>query len=162
MSAKTKRLRKRNDWTNESPENFRARIALDFIALLEDRMEALPMKKKELAEKLDVTQAAVSQKLNNPYNLELKTIVDYARTVGLKVAIVPYDDGDPDNTNGPVNGELFALAWNLVGKPLNYRDWKRIERLANLDAKESPPTLDATETQHENSTLAVNGDPERI
>ncbi len=117
---KTKKIK--GHWTNNGVENFQARITLDFVTQLEDRIEILPdMTKSKLAEKLGVTPGAVSQKLNSPDNLELKTITTYSRALGAKVAIVLYDDGDHDNNNGPVNSEIFAACWEKQGKPTDFR-----------------------------------------
>lgn len=123
--------RKRNvRWTERSPANYQARLALDFITLLEERMASIPMNRKDLAEKLGVTQGAVSQKLNNPDNLELKTIIAYAKAVGMDVAIVPYRHNGSD-TDGPVNAELFAMSWEKLGKPKSFLAWKSITNEGN-------------------------------
>lgn len=122
MKMKQKIDKSMGHWTNTSVEDFQSRITFDFIAQLEDRMAALPMKQRELADKLGVTESAVSQKLNNPDNLELKTIIAYSRALGMKVAVVPYDDDDADNTNGPVNSEIFTESWIRQGKPKSFLD----------------------------------------
>ena len=104
-------------WTSSSLEAFIQRITFDFLAQIEKALEALPMSQTELAHKLNVSEGAVSQVLNNPRNLTLKTIVKYARALGLKVAIVAYDDKDPDNIEGPVGSEIFNLCWERANRP---------------------------------------------
>jgi transcriptional regulator with XRE-family HTH domain len=107
-------------WTERSTENFLSRITFDFIAQLEEKMESIPLTQSELAEKLNVTEGRVSQILNNRSNLTLKNIIKYARALGMKVAVVAYEDGDPDNTRGLVNSEIFSICWEKQGKPADY------------------------------------------
>lgn len=107
-------------WTEKSTENFLSRITFDFIAQLEQKMESIPLTQLELANKLNVTEGRVSQILNNPSNLTLKNIIKYARALGMKIAIVAYEDGDPDNTRGLVNSEIFSICWEKQGKPADF------------------------------------------
>jgi len=37
--------------------------------------------------------------------------------LGLKVAIVAYDDGDPDNDKGPLYSGIFEKSWRAMGCP---------------------------------------------
>jgi len=107
-------------WTAESNEAFVHRISSDFVAQLEKRMEAIPITQGALAKRLGVSEGAVSQILNNPQNLTLKTIVAYARALGIKVSLVAYDDNDPLNERGPVNSEIFSVCWENAGKPSDF------------------------------------------
>lgn len=134
-------------WTEESTDNFVYKISADFIRQLEQRMEIEPMSPKELASKLGVSVGRISQILNNPGNFTLKKIVEYARALGMKVSVVAYDDGDPENHNGPVNSEIFQICWENAGKPadffnLSYESWivKRfnIQGRANSEAQIIP------------------------
>jgi transcriptional regulator with XRE-family HTH domain len=104
-------------WTEASADDFVHRIIFDFIAQVEKKMESMPLTQAELAKRLDVSEGAVSRILNNPHNLTLKTIVRYARALGIKVSVVAYDDGDPYNTLGPVNSEIFSICWQQAGSP---------------------------------------------
>jgi transcriptional regulator with XRE-family HTH domain len=107
-------------WTSANDESFINRITFDFIAQLEHQLEVSGTKQSELASHLNVSDGAVSQVLNfNRMNLNLKTMVRYARALGLKVAIVAYDDSDPGNKRGPVGAEIFARCWERAGKPRN-------------------------------------------
>jgi len=106
-------------WTSGSIEAFIHRIAFDFIAQLDKKMESLPLNQAELAKTLGVSEGAVSQVLNDCRNPNLKTIVKYARALGMKVAIVAYDDDDPENRHGPVGSEIFAACWEKSGKPFD-------------------------------------------
>jgi predicted XRE-type DNA-binding protein len=105
-------------YTSADDESFVNRITFDFIAQMANRLETSKMKQSELADKLDVGESAVSQVLNlGRMNLTLKTMVRYARALGMKVAIVAYDDRDPHNENGPIGSEIFSLSWEKIGKP---------------------------------------------
>lgn len=112
-------MKQKPHWTEESNDAFAHRIAFDFIAQVERRMEAIPISQADLARKLGVTEGAVSHVLNNPQNLTLKTVVKYSRALGLKAGILAYDDDDPQNGNGPVNSELFVECWERLGKPVD-------------------------------------------
>ena len=107
-------------WTERSTAAFINRISFDFLTQLAKRMETEKISQSELAKKLDVTRSAVCQFLNKPGNLQLVNAVEYAKSLGLKVALVAYNDGDPNNTRGPVNSELFEQCWKLQGAPLDY------------------------------------------
>ena len=108
------------NWTEESAEDFLSRITFDFIAQIEKQMEKLNMPQVELAKKLGVTESSVSQVLSNSGNITLKTIIKYARAVGLKVSLVAYDDGDSENNKGLVNAEIFEICWQKQGKPIDF------------------------------------------
>jgi len=107
-------------WTSRSVKDFVYRISSDFILQVEKKMEEEGINQKALAEKLGVSNGRVSQILRNPGNLTLKKIVDYSRVLGMKVSIVAYEDGDPQNVNGPVNAEIFHLCWKRAGSPRDF------------------------------------------
>jgi len=107
-------------WTSRSAEDFVYRISADFVLQVEKKMEEEGMNQKELAGKLHVSAGRISQVLRNPGNLTLKKIVEYSRVLGMKVSIVAYDDGDPQNLNGPINAEIFNLCWKRAGSPKDF------------------------------------------
>lgn len=107
------------DWTEEKFENFVYYIAADFVDKLEEEMEESGLTKKELAKRLDVSAGRVSQIFHNPGNLTLEMIVRCARAVGIKVAVLAYNDGDKDNLNGPIVPQVFYECWEKCGKPKN-------------------------------------------
>lgn len=105
-------------YTAANSESFLSRITFDFIAQLQNKLATSNTTQAELAKKLGVTESAVSQTLNlERVNPNLKTMVGYARALGMKLAVVAYEDGDPNNENGPVGSEIFSLAWEKIGKP---------------------------------------------
>jgi|SRR5205809_1664937 len=105
-------------WTEKSTDDFLYRIGADFVSQIERLLGE--ESKTSLAKKLGVSAGRISQVLNNPGNLRLRTMIEYARALGLKISVVTYDDHDPDNLNGPVNSEIFAQCWTRVGKPLDF------------------------------------------
>ena len=127
-------------WTAESNDAFVHRISSDFLAQLENRMEAQSITQGALARKLGVSEGAVSHILNNPQNLTLKTIVAYARALDIKVSIVAYDDDDPHNERGPVDSEIFSACWENAGKPLDFWSLK-----ANLQVTSTELVLNSTQ-----------------
>jgi len=118
-------------WTERSNKDFLFRIAADFIAQLEDKMESLPMSQDELAQRLGVTKGRVSQILNNPGNITLGKIVEYARTLEMKVSIVAYEDNDPNNEKGPINSAVFNICWEKYGKPQDFWAFEEKESMAS-------------------------------
>ncbi len=113
---------KRQHWTETNTADFVYRISSDFVGQLEKRLEIYPITRKELAQKIGVSDGRVSQVFNNPGNLTLRNFVQYSRALGMKIAIVAYDDNDPNNENGPVNSDIFNQCWIKVGKPRDFFD----------------------------------------
>jgi hypothetical protein len=104
-------------WTSSSLKDFAFWIASDFTAQIETIMETKPMDNKELADAIDVSPSRVSQVLNNPGNLTLGNTVKFGRGVGYKVALILYNDGDPENKRGPISAAVFEQCWRKLGKP---------------------------------------------
>jgi DNA-binding phage protein len=114
---KTMTTSKAIHWTERSPEDFLYSIASDFIEDLKDKMRELNMNQSKLARDANVDKSYVSRVLKDPGNLTLETIVKFARTVGMKVSIVPYEDSDSDNERGPIDPSVFRRCWEEKGKP---------------------------------------------
>jgi len=109
-------------WTSRTIDNFVFQVASDFTMQLEKKLEGGPIRNKELAERLKVTASAVSQVLNNPGNFKLRSMTEYARALGLKLAVVAYEDGDPGNKKGPINSAIFYECWKRAGRPRDFFD----------------------------------------
>jgi len=107
-------------WTAESIEDFTFRIASDFLAQVETKIEAGEITRAELAHRLSRTPGRVSQLFNNPGNLTVTSAVRLVRAAGMKVALVAYDDNDPQNNNGPINSEMFSRCWTYMGAPKTF------------------------------------------
>lgn len=106
-------------WTHSSVENFVYEISSTFVAQLETKMEEQEISRSDLAKRLGKTTGRVSQVFNDPGNLGLKLIVEYASELGLKVSLIAYDDNDPNNEKGPINPEVFVKSWEKQGCPSN-------------------------------------------
>jgi hypothetical protein len=106
-------------WTAESVENFTYRIASDFLAQVETKIEQGEVSRTDLAHRLNRTLGRVSQ-LFNPGNITVSSAVRLVRAAGMKVALVAYDDNDPKNENGPVNSDLFYRCWKHMGAPKTF------------------------------------------
>lgn len=105
-------------WTEESVDDYLHRLGEDFVRQIETAMNGASQAK--LAKDLGVSEGRVSQVLNNPGNLTLKKMIQYARALERKVTVVCYDDGDSENNNGPVNSEIFLSCWEAAGKPTDF------------------------------------------
>jgi len=104
-------------WTEKSEINFLFRIVSDFISQIEKKMESLNMSQDQLAKDLHISKGRVSQVLNNPGNVSLRTVIKLAKTLKMKVSIIAYDDNDFNNINGPIISEVFKICWENAGKP---------------------------------------------
>ncbi len=106
-------------WTSESVEDFTFRIASDFLAQVETKIENGEVSRTELAARLRRTVGRVSQ-LFSPGNTTIKSAVRLTRAAGMKVALIAYDDNDPENQNGPINSEIFYRCWKHLGSPKTF------------------------------------------
>lgn len=107
-------------WTARSTEDFVHRISSDFVFQIENKMDEIPISQADFAKRLDVSEGRVSQILRDPGNMTLKKMVECARALGLKVAVVAYDDHDPQNNNGPINSQIFTASWKRLGSPIDF------------------------------------------
>ena len=121
-------------WTERDVTSFVFRIAADFVVQIERKMEAERMTRKKLAKVLGVSVGRVSQVLNDPGNLTLRNIVQYARALGMKAAVVAYDDCDKDNHNGPVNPGIFEACWQRAGCPADFFDLAHVGHMQSSAA----------------------------
>jgi len=105
-------------YTSQNMDFFVERITSDFIGQIAQRLESSGMTQSELAQKLDVSESEVSQVMNlNRVNFTLKKMARLAQALGMKVALVAYDDRDPGNERGPVGSEIFSQSWESLGRP---------------------------------------------
>lgn len=118
-------LSKSTHWTEESTKDFTHRIASDFLAQLETKIEKGEISRTELARRLKRTLGRVSQ-LFNPGNITIDTAVRLVRAMDMKVALIAYDDHDPRNHNGPVNSEIFYVCWKHMGAPTTFFELSHI------------------------------------
>ena len=108
-------------WT-QNLGDFSYWVLSDFTAQIEVRMEDKGVSHSTLAEMVNVSPSRVSQVLNDPGNLTVGNVVKYTRALGMKVALVAYDDSDPDNNKGPINADVFTECWKRMGRPQDFFD----------------------------------------
>jgi transcriptional regulator with XRE-family HTH domain len=131
-------------WTERSLNDFLYRVGSDFVRQLDNAMQHDPdATRASLAKKLGLSKGRISQVLNNPGNLTLRKMIEFARAVGHKVAVVAYDDGDHENRCGPINAEIFTGCWELAGKPTDF--FALNERRVHYFVIQSGPKLSATD-----------------
>jgi transcriptional regulator with XRE-family HTH domain len=118
-------------WTAENDEAFAHAVSADFVAQIEKTMESAGISQATLAQKLEVSEGAVSKILNNPQNLKLRTMITYAKALDLKISVVAYNDADPNNERGPINSEVFSACWENSGKPRDFWDLQTASAMTN-------------------------------
>ena len=96
------------------------RLSFDFITQVQKKLQEEHVSKREFAGRLNVTPGRVSQIFNDPGNITLESAVEYARRARMKVALVAYDDNDPENNKGPINSEVFYRCWQIQGAPHDF------------------------------------------
>jgi transcriptional regulator with XRE-family HTH domain len=111
-------------WTEESAANFNYKLAFDFIEDLQSRMEEKGLSQSSIAKHLGISEGRVSQVFNNPGNMTLNTMIEYARALEMKLSIVAYDDGDSENKQGLISSEIFRLCWEKCGQPSSMWDFE--------------------------------------
>lgn len=109
-------------WTAKSSEDFRFAIAFNFVSQVEQVVDEEGISRKDLARRLGVSQGRVSQVINDPGNLTLKSIVEWSAVLGRKAAVVLYDDDDTENRYGPIDPDIFVHCWESLGKPRDFSD----------------------------------------
>jgi len=100
-------------------------VSFDYLSQLKAVIEAKRIGRSAVAKILGVSKGRVSQIFNRPSNLKLEKIVEYARRLNRKVAIVLYDDGDGRNKKGPILPQIFVECWKRQGSPRNFFELNR-------------------------------------
>lgn len=109
-------------WTDDSTEDYLFAVSSGFVRAIESAMGDT-ITQSELAERLGVSESRVSQVLNNPGNLTMRKIIEYARALSLNVAIVAYDRSD-DNKRGLIPPEIFTKCWEKLGRPADFFEFE--------------------------------------
>ena len=102
-----------NHWTSDSIEDYLYSVSFGFVAQLQNALHRDALTHKDLSERLGVSESRVSQLLNNPGNLTLRSMVRMSRSLGRKMGVLFYDDADRENAQGPVDPEIFV---DLLGR----------------------------------------------
>jgi transcriptional regulator with XRE-family HTH domain len=143
-------------WTEKSFDEFRYAIAFDFVAQVQEVMASRGLSQKDLAMRLELSEGRVSQFLNDPGNLTLKTIVRIARLLGCKATVVLYEDSDAANTRGPVVADVFKTCWEMAQQPRFLSD---IDEDRRRDFGGPAGMLEDPEISHTYSSGAVGREP---
>jgi transcriptional regulator with XRE-family HTH domain len=102
-------------WTETDLKDFAFAVSMDFVSNLETAMNEQGVSQRELAQRLGISEGRVSQVINNPGNLTLKSAIEWGHAVGRKVALLSYEA--PSHYTGPVVPENFVACWSALGKP---------------------------------------------
>ena len=133
----TKATRHVLHWTAASKEDFKFAVAQDFVTELEQVMDRRGVSQRELASQLQITEGRVSQIINNPGNFTLGLMIRWAGVLGMKLSVVAYDDGDQDNSKGPIYSGVFRECWEALGKPSDR--WELDDGLLRI--RVGPPSM---------------------
>ncbi len=113
-------------WTERNIEDFLYSIASDFIEQLQSKMKVIGMTQSSLAKATKLSKGRISQVFKDPGNLELETMIKFARALSMKVSVLAYEDvDDPQNERGPINAEVFRLCWNHLKRPADMWSFKQ-------------------------------------
>ena len=150
MATRKKQLH----WTAKL-QSFQNHITDEYLTMLEDRLEEKGMNRRQFAKLIGVSEGRVSQIFKNPGNLTISKMVEWSRKLGLKFAILTYDDGDPDNVLGPVFADVFKDIWEILEKPRDYDDLERVRQNCGQCSKRGV----IKEVQQYNSILPTSEKP---
>jgi transcriptional regulator with XRE-family HTH domain len=109
-------------WTERSTADAMFKVGADFVRQIEP---PATQTRSRLADVLGVSKGRVSQVLNNPGNLTLKKMIEYAKALGKRMAIVAYDDAD--RSQAPISGEVFVACWERAGRPRDFFDLEEVD-----------------------------------
>jgi len=125
-------MNKESHWTERSTEDFLYSIASDFIEQLQSKMKTVGMKQSGLAKATKLSKGRISQVFKDPGNLELETMIKFARALSMKVSVLAYEDvDDPKNERGPINAEVFRLCWQHLKRPVDMWSFKQNAQAVN-------------------------------
>jgi transcriptional regulator with XRE-family HTH domain len=109
-------------WTERSTADAMFKVGADFVRQIEP---PATQTRSRLAQVLGVSRGRVSQVLNNPGNLTLRKMIEYAKALQKRIAIVAYDD--TDTSQAPISGEVFVACWERAGRPRDFFDLKEAD-----------------------------------
>lgn len=114
-------------WTAQSTNSYQFSITVDVTDMISERMEEIGISQKELAARMNLSEGRISQILRDNANPTLATLINLCSAVGLKLGLLPYNDEDPQNQQGPVPASLFLECWSRMGKPLTFDDLDKVQ-----------------------------------
>jgi hypothetical protein len=95
-------------WTARTTQDYKYCIVYNTVAQLD---HFLMLKNGDYSEHFLV---------DDPGAVSLEEVIKLVRSHGLKLVMLAYDDGDPENKRGPVNSEIFVECWKRCGKPIDF------------------------------------------
>jgi len=115
-------------WTT-TVDKFTSAILMDFMCSFENIIESKHLNLERVAERMnqikdeedsveytpELIQTVIDTAAEHEVNVS--TLVLFARALGMKVSLVLYYDDDPDNLQGPVLGETIMQCWADAGYP---------------------------------------------
>jgi len=102
-------------------EVFAHIVSQDLVSQINRHVEASVHTRSQISEFMEVTKARVSQILNSPGNMTIRTMVRVVRVLGLKVTVLVYED---TSIEGPLDPAVFLACWEKCGKPTDWSDVK--------------------------------------
>ena len=106
-------------WTAESVEAYQYAVASDFIAQIQEQMEMCNLRPKDIAARLDETEAYILQVFDHPGDMTLTTMIAIAQADTDGLSIVGYVAGR-STAQGPVNSKIFRACWEVAGAPCDF------------------------------------------
>jgi len=130
-------------WTAKNIANYVFSIGADFVAQLEAKLEESHIAQNALSTALNITKGAVSQALNNPGNLTIRSMVKYARAVGMDVSVVLYKKTDELKEWGPIHADIFRICWERAGKPKDFFEVQSLPATVGIASNQCERSLNA-------------------
>lgn len=123
----------------EGTESFRHFILEDLFDRITDSLVKYEISMKEVDQRLGWEPGQTESAIRGMSDISVEDLIQMTRKYGLKPALFAYDDGDPDNTLGPIFAEVFLTCWKMVGKPRDFFELKEAADRLGVN----PETLDS-------------------
>jgi len=118
-------------WTNKSFLDFVYGVGAGVVDQLQQALDRRRLTHADFARMVARSPGRVSQVMNNPGNLTLKTVGEWSRALGLGFSIVLYDDRGADLENGPIHPDIFRTCWESASRPRNQFELENIAHQLN-------------------------------
>jgi transcriptional regulator with XRE-family HTH domain len=100
-------------------------LSRDVQDIFKRALVARGLLQSELANLLGLTRGRVTRILNDD-TISLRHVVLLARTLGMKVGLLVYEDPkDPANVLGPVRPDVLIRCWRVLGCPRSFSEIAR-------------------------------------
>lgn len=130
-------MKKDQHWTSQTPYDFIGGLFMD-TNLDDSNFDCFPKSSKDVGK-------------------GLKRILKKAKKNGKKVTLFAYDDGDPNNLNGPVFCDCFLKIWEALGKPSDgYELQIALDKIKVLDHLQKTGSKCTITENHTNTTYVIS------